>query len=248
MRDLVKYEKDYNVPNFEDYQIEYRKKKILSILKTYKPQRILEIGCGMKPIFPYIDWDYEVCVIVEPCTEFYEHAKSLVGNKKVFCYKECFEASERLRDYSFDFIICSSLLHEINDPSCMIGDIADISNKDTLVHINVPNALSLHRILAKEMGIINDVHEMSDRNRLYQQNTVFDLNTLKELVDSAGFDVLDEGSFFIKPFSHEQMYRMLQHRIIDEKVLDGLYLLEKYFPSYGSEIFLNLKLRIKPEV
>ena len=243
MRDLDKYEKDYNIPNFEDYQTKYRKKKILSILKQYKPKRVLEIGCGMDPIFSYFDWDYEKVVIVEPAEEFYEHATKKINNEKVICYKEYFEANDKLKDYAFDFIICASLLHEVSNPKEMLKNIMSLCTRDTIVHINVPNALSLHRLLAKEMGMIQDVHEMSNRNRLFQQNQVFDVDTLKDLVMNVGFEVIDEGSFFIKPFSHEQMYKMMKEKIIDESVLDGLYFLEKYIPQYGSEIYLNLKSR-----
>lgn len=243
MRNLEKYEKDYNIPNFEDYQIRYRKKKILSVLRDYKPQRILEIGCGMEPIFPFVDWDYEKMVIVEPCDEFYKHAQSLINKDNTECLNEYFHQSDALKSCSFDFIICASLLHEVKNPAEILENIAAIATKDTVVHVNVPNAYSLHRIIAKEMGFIDDVHEMSDRNKLFQQNTVFDLEKLKKLVDKAGFEVLEEGSFFVKPFSHDQMYKMIQSGIIDDNVLDGLYSLAKYIPSYGSEIYLNIKLK-----
>ncbi len=242
MRDLEKYEKDYNVPNFEDYQIKYRKKKILSILRNYKPQRILEIGCGMEPLFPFVDWDYEKMVIVEPCEEFYKQAQNLINSNKIDSYNECFSCNDKMKSYSFDFIICASLLHEVNDPLNFLKDIASVANKDTIVHINVPNAYSLHRLIAKGMGFIDDVHAMSDRNKIYQQNSVFDLESLKKLANDAGFDTLEEGSYFVKPFSHDQMYKMIQQGIIDEKVLDGLYSLEEYLPMYGSEIYLNLKI------
>lgn len=47
----------------------------------------------------------------------------------------------------------------------------------------------------------------------------------------------------MKPFSHNQMYEMMQSAIIDEKVLDGLYRLAEYMPEYGSEIYVNCKLK-----
>ena len=32
-------------------QISFRRKKVLSVLKNYKPQKVLEIGCGYRPLF-----------------------------------------------------------------------------------------------------------------------------------------------------------------------------------------------------
>ena len=55
MRDLDKYTDEYNIANFEDYQIRYRKRKILEVIEEHAPKRILEIGCGMDPLFNYVE-------------------------------------------------------------------------------------------------------------------------------------------------------------------------------------------------
>lgn len=51
MRNIEDYTHNYLIENFEDYQVKYRKKKLIEILEKYHPQHILEIGCGMIPIF-----------------------------------------------------------------------------------------------------------------------------------------------------------------------------------------------------
>ena len=244
MRDIDKYTEDYNQPNFEDYQIIYRRKKILEIMKKYHPKRILEIGCGMEPLFQYIDWEYDKYIIVEPSESFFDNAIHLAeGNEKVTGYNECFSSTEELKESKVDFVICSSLLHELEQPLELLQNIGEVCAENTVVHINVPNANSLHRLIAKEMGLIEDVHDMSERNNLYQQHNVYDLETLKASVEMVGFKVLEEGSYFVKPFTHGQMYEMIKKNIIDENVLEGLYKLEKYLPDYGSEIFLNVQIR-----
>ena len=53
MRDIDKYTENYIIANFEDYQIKYRRKLILDVMSKYNPKTILEIGCGMKPLFQY---------------------------------------------------------------------------------------------------------------------------------------------------------------------------------------------------
>lgn len=244
MRDIDKYTENYNQPNFEDYQIVYRRKKILEIINRYQPKRILEIGCGMEPLFQYIDWEYDKYIIVEPSRQFFDNAICLAkGNSKVTGYNECFSSTEELKANKVDFIICSSLLHEIEQPMELLQNIVDVCGENTIVHINVPNANSLHRLIAKEMGLIKDIHDMSGRNKLYQQHMVYDLQTLKKSVNLAGFNVLEEGSYFVKPFSHSQMYEMIKKDIISDNVLEGLYRLGKYLPEYGSEIFVNTKIQ-----
>lgn len=242
MRDIKKYTKDYSQSNFEDYQVMYRRKKVLEIIEKCHPQSILEIGCGLEPLFKYLDYStYNKYIVIEPSEQFYQNACQLsAGNKKIECINDYFSASEKLKNIKFDFIICASLLHEVEHPIELLKNIVSICAQDTLVHINVPNANSLHRLIAKEMGLIKDIHDMSERNKLYQQHTVYDIESLRKDVKMAGFNVLEEGSYFIKPFTHSQMYKMIECNIIDQTTLDGLYELEKHLPYYGSEIFVNV--------
>lgn len=94
------------------------------------------------------------------------------------------------------------------------------------------------------MGLILDKHELSDKNILYQQNMVYDLNMLISCLKKSGFTILDKGSYFVKPFSHDQMYQMLKENIINDEVMDGLYKLANDIPEYGSEIFVNCKVKV----
>lgn len=226
MRDIEDYTKKYRKSGFESYQVKYRRKKILEILTQYKPAEVLEIGCGMEPLFSYADWDYHSWTIVEPSTVFFDNAQNIVtetGNSnRVFLYNELFP-TESIKNEHFDFIICSSLLHEIENSEEFLREIKDICCADTILHINVPNANSLHRIIANGMKLMDDVHELSDRNKELQQHKVFDGELLKREVEDAGFSICDSGSFFLKPFTHSQMYKMIENNIIGEAVLDGLY-------------------------
>lgn len=53
MRDIGDYADCYSINDFEQYQVEYRRKKVIEILEKYNPDLILEIGCGLDPIFRY---------------------------------------------------------------------------------------------------------------------------------------------------------------------------------------------------
>jgi len=242
MRNIAKYTDDYNQPNFEDYQVEFRRKKILEIIDKYKPQTILEIGCGMEPLFQFLNYKYEKYVIVEPSEVFYDNAVEKADkDKRIICHKNYFGIDHIEFNVEFDMIICSSLLHEMDRPQELLDAIRNICTGNTVVHINVPNANSFHRLLAKKMGLIKDEHEMSERNLLYQQHEVFDTASLTGLLAQTGFEVVESGGYFVKPFTHDQMYQMMKNNIIDENVLDGLYLMTEYLPDLASEIYINCK-------
>lgn len=243
MRDIEDYSKKYSVVGFEEYKVLYRRKKILEIIEAYHPKNILEIGCGKEPLFLYVE--NTRFTVVEPSKEFYNNAVNLSSNKdNIRCICNFFEeAAESLWD-DYDMIICASLCHEVEQPDKLLQAIAQVCNEDTVVHICVPNANSMHRLLGKEMEILADIHDLSKNNKDFQQNNVFDANSLSDIVISNGFEIIESGSFFIKPFSHTQMYEMIQKEIINEEILDGLNALAKYMPEFGSEIYVNCKLKM----
>ena len=238
-RDYERYEEDYNQMPFESVMVEYRRRIVVENLLKYNHNNILEIGCGNEPLFKYFS-DYSSMTIIEPCDSFYKNACELKENNRIQIYKGLFEnLSDSLKYNNYDFIIVSSLLHEIPDYIEFLVKLHDISNFDTTIHINVPNANSFHRILAFEMGIIDSIFEFSSTNIRMQQNRVFNLVSLRDLLEKHKYKILDTGSYFIKPFTHNQMSRITDNNIIDKKILDGLFGMTTYFPDLGSEIFVN---------
>jgi len=244
-RDIFDYAEQYLKAPFLKENVEYRRKCVIEQMNKFYHKKILEIGCGMFPLFQYLEGEYDEYYIVEPSEVFVENAKNIAnefsGRGKVHVYEGFFEEQKCLKNKEFDFIVCSSLLHEVTDESNFLFVLKDIAKEATVIHINVPNALSLHRLIAKEMGLIQDIHELSATNTTLQQREVYDIQSLSKKVEQAGFEILSAGSYFIKPFTHKQMDEMIEREIINQQVLDGLWGLTKYFPEYGSEIYVNIK-------
>ena len=240
MRDIEGYAKNYATEHdFEKYMVQYRRKKVMEILTKYKPESLLEIGCGPKPIGEFYK-DMKRYTIVEPsvlyCNSASDKLINGVGEGKVEIINSLF-SSEVCRDRTYDVILCSGLLHEVEDPRLLLREIFKTASKNTLVHFNVPNADSFHRVLAVKSGLISGVKSFSSRNYSMQQYAVYDMHDLINLVSEAGFVIQEQGQYFLKPFSHAQMIKMIESGIIDEKVLDGLYEMGK--ENFGAEIYVN---------
>lgn len=255
MRDISDYTRQYEKSDFENkYQVKYRRKKVLALMEQYPHDDILEIGCGLSPLALFLP-NLGKCTIVEPSEEFAAHARALVQNMRgVHVVQGFFEdVAPKLADEAFDYVICSSLLHEVEEPERLLKAIFTLPAVLTghaVVHINVPNAHSFHRLLAVESGLIPDAKTFSRRNQEWQQHAVYDIGTLKRALRSAAdqygrtVDILEEGSYFLKPFTHRQMERCLENGIFDERVLGGFDRMVTYMPELGSEIYVNLRLRL----
>lgn len=242
MRNIEDYSKRYSMSAFERYLALYRRKKMLEVIEHFTSQNILEIGCGTDPLFQYVK--NSRFTIVEPAQKFFDNAVALAkGDERITCVQGLFENAVKELSGDYDMILCSSLLHEVEDSDGLLKSIAQVCNKNTLVHINVPNANSIHRLLGKEMGILQSTYDFSQGNVELQQHNVFDCNSLRKTVESNGFEIIEEGSFFMKPFSHNQMFQMMEGGIINMAVLDALYELGKNIPEFGSEIYVNCRLK-----
>ena len=249
MRNIEDYTDKYVEEPFEDTMVNIRKKMVIEQCKQYTHKNILEIGCGMNPFF--LDFnDYENMVIVEPSDSFVENARVLAEkqgkNIKIISgfLEEQINSIKEL-GITFDYIILSSVLHELDDPQRMLNAIRTLCGQKTVVHINVPNANSIHRLIAIEAGMIKDVYEPSNQMKKMQRRRIYDMKLLKDEIQMAGFDSIDSGSYFIKPFTHFQMQQCLDEGIINEKVLLGLEGIIKYMPEFGAGIYVDI---IKDEI
>lgn len=253
-RDINRYAQDYihSDNDFESVMVHFRRQKVLEILRHYKPKSILEIGCGIQSIFDFYV-DYERFVVVEPSELFCDSiAKSKHYNPKITIIKDFLENQlSTLSNQNFDFIILSSLLHEVQNPFSFLRVVAKLCDKNTILHINVPNNKSFHLLWAYESGLIHHIGELTSTAVKMQQHSAFDKDSLVRIVNKSGFEILrDEmsaggGSYFMKPFNHAKMTELMKLGIIDENLLDGLNKLAKYFPDNGAEIFVNCKIAQK---
>jgi hypothetical protein len=138
-----------------------------------------------------------------------------------------------------EMVLCSSLLHEVPSPVPLLNAMRDVMGGSSILHINVPNSESLHRRLAKAMGLISNTKARSERNVSLMQPRVYDMASLKADVAAAGLSVIAEGGYLVKPFTHDQMENIAPW--IGNPVLDGLFQLGKELPDLASECFVEAR-------
>lgn len=134
-------------------------------------------------------------------------------------------------------------MHEVINPKQFLSEILPLLKSNTILHINVPNAHSFHLLWAYESGLIPRLLDLSATAKSMQQHTAFTMESLCALVEEVGLEVIESGSYFLKPFNHVKMSKALQDGILDEDSLCGLEKMVQYAPTLGAEIFVNVKRR-----
>lgn len=243
-RNIDQYAKDYLEHDFERTLVAYRRKKVLEILSSFKPLHILEVGCGLDPLFNYYR-DFDSYVVVEPSALFCEQIEGSEGiADNIEIVNDFLENSlDRLIEKQFDCILVCCLLHEVPDIDVFLASIRSLCSSNTFLHISVPNSRAFHLLWAYESGLIPQLGQLTSTATKLQQNTIFDIFSLIKVVEQAGFEIIDQGSYFIKPFNHAKMTDCMNVGILNPLLLDGLYKMIHYMPDLGCEVFVNMRYR-----
>lgn len=235
------YHQQYENQSFETILVRYRRERVLASLRAHPHAHVLEIGCGLDPLFAACD-DAERFTVVESVPEFVAAARAR-EDARVHVIEGYFEqeveALEARRP--FDFIVCSSLLHEVPDADTLAAAIRSVCDPQTVVHFNVPNMRSFHRLLAYEMGLIESVFEKSDMEKKFGRHTRYDLEGVRALLGRHGFREIESGTYFVKPFTHGQMEHLLGSGEFAPSLLDGLSRMVAYMPELGCELYVDVR-------
>lgn len=237
-----RYAAEYETRSFETTLVAIRRRHVLRWLSHYRARRVLEVGCGLEPLFVHYG-GFDAWRTVEPIAEFARRAtERAAGDQRIEVREDRFEQqAEALGGEDFDFVVVSGLLHEVDNPAGLLEAVRSVCSETTIVHCNVPNMSSFHRLLALEMGLIEDVFEPSEMDRAFGRCGRFDSQRFGELLTRAGFRILDAGTYFVKPFSNDQMDVMLRSGAFHPSLIDGLDRITKYMPDHGCELYANAR-------
>ncbi|MFW3173006.1 class I SAM-dependent methyltransferase [Geodermatophilus sp. CPCC 206100] len=238
-RDLVDYVAQYRALPFEPLQAGFRRRRVLAQVRAHAPRRLLEIGCGEAPLF--LDLPGVETAVIEPAPAFAANARHLAAGHGATTVVEQHAEDVTLPALGgpFDVVVLSCVLHEVPDPQRLLAAARRFCGAGGVLHVNVPSAHSLHRLLAVAMGLIPDPATESDTQRTMQQRGVYDAAGLERELTEAGFRIRERGSIFVKPFTHAQMQQLVDEGFLTPRLLDGLDALAATLPDLGSELWAD---------
>lgn len=230
---------------FESKLVNARQAFILEIIEKHRPKTLVEVGCGADLLYSRacdMGLPIEKWIITEPSKIFTKTARE-AGRSEIPLnvvegfFEDCVESLQDILRDGAEMILISGLLQEISEPDAILDAARQLLLQTGLLHVNVANAYSFHRRLAQSMGLITDVHQLSDRNKNFVQSRVYDRTSLRETVTTAGFVPVKEGGYFIKPFTHKQMESI--EELVSPQMMEGLLKLGVELPELASEIYIN---------
>ena len=160
--------------------------------------------------------------------------KELNGESKVSYYDTLWEDFVPIRKYT-DIVFVRGLEH-IQNQSVFIKKISKWLLPGGRIHIIVPNAFSIHKILLSFFGKVNNIFKLSERDKKLGHKIIYDKTTLVFQVKKAQCMVLSVKTFFFKPFKNDVMKKISLN--INNPFHKILYVLGNLFPEYDAQIYL----------
>jgi SAM-dependent methyltransferase len=236
-----RYGRDFE---FEALLVRARQRIVRELIDRIEPRTVVEVGCGPELLFSRIGGVKSIrrWVIVEPAEAFASIAREFAASHPGLSvvhgfFEDSVDEVEALLAGPPDLILLSGVLHEVPEPDRLLLGARRLMCGSGRLHVIVPNALSLHRRLARAMGLISREDQLTERNLDLHQYRVFSPASLKALVQGCGFAVEEEGGYFLKPFTHRQMSSIRE--VITPEILEGLFALGRELPDLASEIHLT---------
>jgi trans-aconitate methyltransferase len=187
---------DMHIENLcQQFELDWLREKIRH------QSRVIDLGYGDGVVSPALARFTELTV-VEGSVDLCEKArKSLPESVNV--------VNALFEDYSpetlADFVVASHILEHVDDPIKLLRRIRSWIKPDGSLIAIVPNKESIHRRIARDMGMISNLDELSKRDLLVGHQRVYGLNELIDHLSESGFIVDEYRGFFLKPLSNGQM-------------------------------------------
>jgi trans-aconitate methyltransferase len=135
---------------------------------------------------------------------------------------ESFASAER-----FDVVVMGFVLEHVEDPAALLAHYRQFLVPGGALFVAVPNAESMNRRLGHLAGMLPDLHELSDHDRLLGHRRFYTSDSLSAQLRGAGYEVEQVEGIYLKPLATRQMVGLR----LDERIIDALCRLGVAYPE-----------------
>lgn len=218
-------------------QLDFDKRLIRFRYETIKPYLQgpdgLELGPAEGQMTRLLLDDFLNLTVVDGSTELLERIPEAPNLVKVHALFEGFETGQR-----FNTIVMEHILEHVENPISLLLRVKKWIAADGRILVGVPNANSIHRLVAVKMGLLKEPCELNSRDHALGHRRVYTSKTLKDDLLEAGLSIVTMGGVFFKPLSNQQIQDYWT-----EEMIHGFYELGKDFPDYSAELFVVCELK-----
>ncbi len=200
-----------------------------TIKKHFRGETCLEIAPAQGITTALLKDDFKTLHIVDGSQNLLNLIPEYPNVTKFHSMIEDFEAPVR-----YDFVLMDHILEHVEEPVKALKKVRHMLKDDAMLAVGVPNARSIHRLAAVEMGYLESIYQLNERDHELGHYRVYDFDSLEKDMVDAGFKIKDRIGVFFKPLSNKQIQDTWT-----KEMIEGFYQLGFSFPDNAAEIYIT---------
>ncbi len=225
------YSKNYNPDeSMQDFDAVFKKFHVEKIIENLSGNNILELGCAAGYSTKLLDEFGHKVTVVEGSINYINLAKEKYEFNNVEFIHSLWEELE-LKVFFSDILLVDSL-QLVKDRKKLILKIKNLMEDKGRLHLIVPNKNSFHRILGKEMKIIDTLESGSERDIEVRAKQDLNWDSVRNLVIECGLKTVEEYGILFKIFDNKKMLQL------DENTINALFSLGNQFKENAAHMYL----------
>lgn len=206
------------------------------IMKSALGESLLELGIGHGYSTERFAKHYKRHVVVDGSPEIIGQFQQQFPDCKAEIVCDYFEKFDT--DELFDVIVMGFVLEHVDDPVQILKRYRKFLNPNGTVFVTVPNAQALNKRIGLQAGIIDDLYALSEADIAQGHQRLFSIESLKQLVVSAGYKPLTIEGMFLKPITTTQIKELA----LTKEILNAMMTVGIDYP----ELCVGLLMQIDP--
>jgi SAM-dependent methyltransferase len=213
------------------------------VVRTFAPflhGRVLELGCSDGYMTELLSAHAHTVDVVDGCERFLDTArKRNLPNARFI--QSMFE--EFKTDRQYDCVVAAFILEHVADVQATMAMIRAALKSNGLLLAAVPNARALSRQLARQMGLIRDLTDLTPNDHNHGHRRVYDRVSWNRDLESAGFKPIAQGGGLLKPLADFQLEKLIDSGILGPEQIEGLYGLGADFPDLCGSLWAVCRIQ-----
>ena len=149
-------------------------------------------------------------------------------------YFETYDSDER-----FDVICMGFVLEHVEDPAVVLEHYRRFLKPGGSLFVTVPNAQSMHRRIGQAAGLLPDLFKLGEGDRQLGHRQLFSVDSMGELLNAHGYEVVGTEGLFFKPFTTGQ----IQQLDLTPQILQGLMSVGIEYPELCCAFMTRARLK-----
>jgi 2-polyprenyl-3-methyl-5-hydroxy-6-metoxy-1,4-benzoquinol methylase len=131
-------------------------------------------------------------------------------------------------DRRYDHVLATNVLHEVADPVACLTRFGGLLGYHGRLWISLQNPQSLHRLVALELGLIDDLCEIAERGTRFGTRALWTADEVVDMGAAAGLVCTAREGVLLKPLPNAGM------AALDESLVEGYVRAAHHLPEHCS--------------